>query len=143
MRNLAMTEWTTKEMTKEALNETTTSALRDELLPLGAAFLRMAERRAGRALSDEAALAADALMRAFAEASHKGSVCVRRQDLLATLAETMPEPFGRKRVAVSTTPVKTSAAPTVPGDANAASSRSSNRTPTTPAGTADRMILAA
>ena len=56
---------------------------------------------------------------------------------------TMPEPFGRKRVAVSTTPVKTSAAPTIPGDANAASSRSSNRTPTTPAGTADRMILAA
>lgn len=89
-----MTEWTTKEMTKEALNETTT-ALRDELLPLGAAFLRMAERRAGRALSDEAALTADALMRAFAEASHKGSVCVRRQDLLATLAESMPAPFGR------------------------------------------------
>lgn len=89
-----MTEWTTKEMTEEALNETTT-ALRDELLPLGAAFLRMAERRAGRALSDEAALAADALMRAFAEASHKGSVCVRRQDLLATLAETMPAPFDR------------------------------------------------
>ncbi len=81
-------------MTEEALNETTT-ALRDELLPLGAAFLRMAERRAGRALSDEAALAADALMRAFAEASHKGSVCVRRQDLLATLAETMPAPFDR------------------------------------------------
>lgn len=95
-----MTEWKTEQMTEQPTKESTMNvplpeSFQDELLPLGAAFLRMAERRAGRALSEEVALTTDALMRAFAEASHRGSVCVRRQDLLMSLAERMSAPFDR------------------------------------------------
>ena len=50
-------------------------------------------------------------------------------------------PRDRKRVAVSTSPVKTSAAPTSFGEAKASSIRSLSRIPTTAAGTALTMIF--